>query len=445
MSSTPETNTQHFAQVVAELGEKVPVVAATAIFNDRGVKIVEKGAFINLALYERLMQHNLSLPIGDSVRCSEVISPAAIHLCAHETLNEIAFFGRMAPDTKSRNVLLDSVSKVTLPEPIAFQLTIAQKVRPEIFRTLIRTALTAAWLAKTPLLSRFDMGMAATAGLLHDIGMLHIDPVLLQPEHQLDRNQRRQLYSHPLVSTALIDRHHQYPKEVIRAVREHHEYMDGSGYPQNLAGDEISPLGRMLSLATVVAAMFAPGRSSPELRLSVLLRMNTHRYDNTLSQQVIGLMRPATEGSSGGLTLNDDPVQSLLNIDAALKRWPASLSGDASVSLARRNEITRLGDHVAQIHRALASVGATTEQLALLGSDAIDEHLQLEMSLLAREAAWQLRTLARQTRRRFKMGQGEDFPSALQDWLSTVDTLVTHIARVEPTGASLTSPTHLAS
>lgn len=444
MSSPPEAHPQHFTQVVAALGEKLPVVAATAIFNDRGVKVVEKGASINLALYERLAQHKLSLPIEDSVRCAELISAAAIHLCAHETLNEITFFGRMAPDAKSRNVLLDAVSKVPLPEPIAFQLTIAQKVRPEIFRTLIRTALTAAWLAKTPLLSRFDVGMAATAGLLHDIGMLHIDPVLLQPDHQLDRNQRRQLYSHPLVSTVLIDRHHQYPKEVIRAVREHHEYLDGSGYPKNLTGHEISPLGRMLSLATVVAAMFSPGRSSPELRLSVLLRMNTHRYDNTLSQQVIGLLRPATEGASGGLALVDDPVKLLVDIDAALKRWPDGLSGDASVSQARRSEISRLGDHVAQIHRALASVGATPEQLALLGSEVIDDHLQLEMSLLAREAAWQLRTLARQTRRRWKMGPGEHFPSALQDWLHAVDTLVTNIAGVEPTGAPLASPTPLA-
>ena len=227
-------------------------------------------------------------------------------------------------------------------------------------------------------------------------------------------------------------------------MREHHEYMDGSGYPQNLAGDEISPLGRMLSLATVVAAMFAPGRSSPELRLSVLLRMNTHRYDNTLAQQVMGLLRPATEGSPVTLTLNDDPVQSLLNIDAALKRWPASLSEDAGLSPARRTEITRLGNHMAQIHRVLASVGGTTEQLALLGSDAMGEHLQLEMSLLAREAAWQLRTLARQTRRRFKMGQRENFPSVLQDWLNAVDTLVAHIARADSPGPSLSSPTHLA-
>lgn len=440
MNSTPGAHSQHFTQVVAELGEKVPVVAATAIFNDRGVKVVEKGASINLALYERLAQHKLSLPIEDSVRSAEVVSAAAIHLCAHETMNEIAFFGRMAPDAKSRNILLDAVSNVSLPEPIAFQLTIAQKVRPEIFRNLVRTALTAAWLAKTPLLSRFDMGMAATAGLLHDLGMLHIDPILLQPAHQLDRNQRRQLYSHPLVSTALLDQYHQYPKEVIRAVREHHEYLDGSGYPQNLAGDEISPLGRMLSLATVVAAMFSPGRSVPELRLSVLLRMNTHRYDNTLSQQIISLLRPAAEGTPGGVALVDDPVQLLVDIDAALKRWPDSLSGDTNVSQARRNEIKRLGAHVAQIHRALASVGATPEQLALLGSDAIDDHLQLEMSLLAREAAWQLRTLARQTRRRWKTGPGEDFPPSLQDWLHAVDTLVTHIAGVEPTGAPAASP-----
>lgn len=440
MHNTPETDSQHFTHVVAELGEKLPVVAAAAIFNDKGVKIIEKGAAINLALYERLTQHKLRLPIEESVSSAEVMTAETIRLCAQETMDHIAFFGRMAPDPKSRNLLLDALCKAPMPEPIAFQLTIAQKVRPEIFRQLIRTALTAAWLAKTPLLSRFDVNMAAVAGLLHDIGMLHIDPVLLQPAHQLQREQRRQLYSHPLVSTALIERHHQYPKEVIRAVREHHEYLDGSGYPQNLAGDEISPLGRILSLASVVAAMFSPGRLAPELRLSVLLRMNTHRYDSALSQQIISLLRPEADDSLDALVLLDEPATLLVEIDTALKRWPHHLSQDASISQARRDEVRRLGEHVAQINRSLANVGATPDQLALLGNAATDDKLQREMSLLTREAGWQLRTLARQTRRRWKIGPGENYPQSLQDWLHTVDTLVTHIAGVEPTGASATRP-----
>lgn len=431
MHPQQETQPEHFTQAVAELGEKQPVVASIAIFNDKGVKVVEKGTAINLALYQRLTQHRLALPIENSVRSAPIITTEVLRLSAHEALQSIAFFARMVPDLHTRNLLVDAVSTVPLPDPIAFQLTIAHQVRPEIFQHLIRTALTSAWLSKTPLLNRFDTRMAATAGLLHDIGMLHIDPVVLQPTQRLNREQRRQLYSHPLVSTTLLERQHQYPKEVIRAVREHHEYLDGSGYPQNLVGDQISQMGKMLSLASVVAAMFSPGRLSAELRLSVLLRMNTHRYDSTLSQQVISLLRPEADTMLDGQALLDDPAQLLGEMDTTLKRWPAYLADDATVSPARRTVVTRLGDHVAQIHRALANVGATPDQLVLLGSAAGDTHLLREMSLLAREAGWQLRTLARQTRRRWKTSADEALPAPLQTWLDAVDTLVGPLVGVE--------------
>ena len=54
----------------------------------------------------------------------------------------------------------------------------------------------------------------------------------------------------------LLARFRDYPKEAVRAVLEHHELLDGSGYPRGLVGDAISPLGRLLSLAEVVTAMF---------------------------------------------------------------------------------------------------------------------------------------------------------------------------------------------
>ncbi len=359
------------------------------------------------------------------------VTTETLRLSAQQILADIPFFTRMAPDDKSRQLLLDVIGSMPLPAPIAAQLTSARDKQPELYLHLVRTSLTAAWLARTPLLSRYDVQMAAVAGMLHDIGMLHVDPLLLESDKVASVEQRRQLYSHPLISIGLIEPHHQYPKEVVRAVREHHECLDGSGYPRNLMGDAISPLGKILSLAKVVAAMFASGKVAPELRLSVLLRMNTHRYDNSMSLQVIGMLQPEADVTVVGLTLLDDPVKRLLAIDDALKRWPAGLAADPQVTPARRDEVRRLGGHVAQIHRALANVGAAPEQLELLGNEVLDDALQREMTLLTREAGWQLRTLARQTRRRWNAGPGENFPDSLQTWLDNVDTVVAGISGSE--------------
>ena len=77
----------------------------------------------------------------------------------------------------------------------------------------------------------------------------------------------------------LVDRFAEYSKEIVRAIVEHHERLDGSGYPRGLAGDALSPLGRVLALAEVVTAMFDGDAPLPEQRVSLLLRINPRRYD----------------------------------------------------------------------------------------------------------------------------------------------------------------------
>ncbi len=424
-------NEQYFTQAVAELGEKQPVIANCAIFNANGLKIADKGTTINLGLYERLMQHKLSAPIENCVSSKNSVSGETLRVSAEAILNAIPFFARMAPDSKSRNLLLDAIEAIPLPTPIAFQLTIARDVYPKIYLQLIRTALTAGWLTKTPVLSRFDVNIACAAGMLHDIGMLHVDPLFLSRQHTLSSDQQRQLYSHPLVSTMLIERHHQYPKEVVRAVREHHEYMDGSGYPRHLVGDAISPLGKLLSLAKVVAAMFAPDRDAPELRLSVLLRMNTDRYDNTLALQIIGLLQSPADRMTIKLEHLAEPMQLLLDIDEALGQGSAELAKNSNCSAARREGLELIAVQLQKTQRAMAEVGAAPEQLAYLGSETLDTNLLNEMTLITREAGWQLRTAARQTRIRWRAVSGETYPTALQAWLDCVDAVIAKIGGFE--------------
>lgn len=420
---------KHFTQAVAQMGEHQDVVASKAIFNTQGLKVVDKGVAINLGLYDRLMQHKLAAPLEDSVVSVNSVTGDSLKRTAASIMDEVPFFGRLAPEGPVRKLTLNIVETVPLPEAMAFQLTVARDVRPEIYMNLVRTALVAIWLVnKAPLVARYDLSMAASAGLLHDIGMLHVDPVLLQPAHRLNREQRRQLYSHPLLSTTLVERHHQYPREVVRAVSEHQEYLDGSGYPRNLAGDAISAMGRVVCLAQVVAAMFAPGRSAPEMQLSVLLRLNPHRYDAEMSARILTMVQPQLDVLSAAVVLLDDPVSLLGEIDAILAQLPLGLQAGAALTPARSAGMALVAEHGTKLRRALAGVGAVPDQLAQLGDAVQDETVLTELTLLAREASWQLRTLGREARRRWRNAPDETYPAPMQQWLDRIDALVAAVA-----------------
>jgi HD-GYP domain-containing protein (c-di-GMP phosphodiesterase class II) len=419
-----DVNPHHFTKAVTELGDKCPVVTTEAIFNDRGVKILEKGVSVNANLYERLIAHKLPVPIEQSVSSTATITGTVLRARAEQVMQEVPFFERIGADPKHRSLLLDSLEKLTLPEPMAFQLLLANEVRPALFRHSVQMALFAAWMSLTPVVSRYDLGVAAAAGLLHDVGMLHLDPLLLNPEDAITREQRRQLYSHPLVSAVLIERHHEYPRELLRAVNEHHEFLDGSGYPRNLQGDAIGQLGRILSLGELVTAMLESGRDAPEMRLWVQLRMNKHRYDAALVAQVQQHLRPQSELTGEGLELLADPVGRLQEINATVSDWPAPALQALPLSDARREGMAAVQVQAGQLRRTLAAVGVADLQLAQLGGETLDDVLRLELSLLAQEALWQLRALVRQTRRRWRLGEDAAYPGLLQIWLDRADALV---------------------
>ncbi len=426
---------RHFARAATELGESHPVVTHTAIFNAQGIKLVEKGVAVDRSLYERLTRHPLRAPLHQCLGSEPAITGAQVRDAAQQLCAQDPLYGAMLNEPKLRGALFDELSLIALPAPISFQLTLMHETQPEHWQHALRSAVTAAWLGARQGASRHDMRQLATAGLLHDLGMLHLDPALLQPEVALGPELRRQLYSHALVTDLLLEPHLDYPKALRRAVLEHHEAMDGSGYPRHLSAERISPWGRILGLTELVTAIGAHGKPAPGLQLSLILRMNGRRYDPLLVREVMQLLNRA--GSQPAAVAPGAPLDVLATVGRLLKRWPSGeqamqQAGDderATLVGLRSAALDRVRGLCDQIERVLASTGVLDPQLALLaaGADATGQAeaplADPELAMIAREACWQLRAASREALNRWQLGPQETVPGWLQTWLDEVDVL----------------------
>lgn len=418
----------NFQEAVQQLVDGRPPTAVNAIYSSQGIKLIERGVKVDPRLYERLMRHQLAAPLEDALQAQDSINGKALRNAAENLIERRPVLAVLLRHGSHQAALLDALEAIPLPAPVAFQLSVARDVHPALFQYAVCTALLAGWLVQRPGLLRYDLVMPMAAGLLQDLGMMHIDHALLQPQGDLTSEQRRQLYSHPLVSALLLERHHEYPRELIRAVREHHELLDGSGYPAHLAGDRISPWGRVVSLAQVMSALLRPGRALSALRLSLLLRTNRHQFDPALGDRVLNALRGlASENALGSVTglaalePAASPVGQLIAFDRTLAAWPATLASTAAATPARVQGMAAIGRQCEQMRRLLADVGASGDQLQMLGDDDQDPDLMNELSLIAQEMAWQLRTLARNASRRWAPAAGEALPAALAAWVGEVE------------------------
>lgn len=92
------------------------------------------------------------------------------------------------------------------------------------------------------------------AGLLHDIGKIGVNEVVLKKEGKLSSDDLNHIKSHPRVGADILADIKQM-KDIIPGILYHHEHVDGTGYPEGLTGDEIPLIGKIISLADAFDAM----------------------------------------------------------------------------------------------------------------------------------------------------------------------------------------------
>jgi len=120
------------------------------------------------------------------------------------------------------------------------------------------------------------------AALLHDVGKIGIEDRILKKPGQLTDEEYGIIKQHPRWG-AMIMGHISQLKEIVPAIQHHHERLDGTGYPEGLAGDQIPLLARIIAVADTFDAMTTDRlyqkAMEPQFVVSKLHEWKGSRYD----------------------------------------------------------------------------------------------------------------------------------------------------------------------
>jgi putative nucleotidyltransferase with HDIG domain len=131
--------------------------------------------------------------------------------------------------------------------------------------------------------SEDDLEALEWGGLLHDIGKIGVPDAVLLKQGALTREERIMLHAHPVKGEEIIRPVQKLAPE-LPVIRHHHEWYNGSGYPDGLVGEAIPWLARILHVADSFEAMTAarPYRMNPlseEIALSELRKYSGIQFD----------------------------------------------------------------------------------------------------------------------------------------------------------------------
>lgn len=410
----------HYLRALTDMADRRAVVTQDAIYTDNGIKLVEKGARIDSRLYDRLVQHKLREPIDRHLTVENAVDVPALIAAGQDLAEQGVLPQMLAQALGSAGKLLAPLRSVSLPDPVAFKLTVMRDQRPGLFEHSLQMMMVAVFLGLKSGLSERDCVPLAAAALLHDAGVLHMDPSWMDPLNKVTGVQRKHLVAHPITSMLMLKDAGVYPRSVEIAVLEHHERMDGSGYPRGLPGAEISPMGRILLLAEVVTAFYEKYTDMPAQRLSLVLRLNHRKFPAALVAHVLPLLQEDVARDSALMPLGADAPVQIDTLAGAFEQWEQLKAALPPAARQEPGSVFAFADiRLQALQKALIEAGSHPRQQGDLLEQLQGDALGLaEVALVGREALWQLQSIVNACYRRWPQLADRASPAdaAVADW-----------------------------
>ena len=149
------------------------------------------------------------------------------------------------------------------------------------------------------------------AAAIHDLGKIHVPAEILSNPGKLTENEMGIIKTHPQIGYDIL-KEIEFAWPIAQTVYQHHERLDGSGYPRGLSGEDILIEARILSVADVVEAMssFRPYRVPPGIDAALTEIMQNKRilYDPFVVDACLACFR------DGGFEFGEKKTNMFYNI-----------------------------------------------------------------------------------------------------------------------------------
>jgi HD-GYP domain-containing protein (c-di-GMP phosphodiesterase class II) len=414
-AAAPDTVNAHYLGHVVGTGETHQVEASEDIVAGNGTKLLAKGARISADVQERLLQHKLQKPLEECVQVADGITGASLAPVAERLLDEHPLLAALCASDRARPVS-ETLGALPLTPPMRSLLTVYASHQPGRLEHAVGVAMLALGLARRLQPGEIDRHrLLAAAGLLHDVGELYIDPALLQRGRALEPEEWRHIASHPVIGERVLHGMAGGGPAMAHAVGQHHERLDGFGYPRGSSGDAFTVNGQVLAASEWLMALAERG-SAPLKRASMASRLVPGEFDRALLHAVEKAAGAADEAGAGVSTA---PLASLAptvdRIGDTLQRFrtlrPEIEAGLGATAPSSRAVLDSMLRRLVRMQASFSSTGfdVGTPSLLLAELESLgDPRVQLEVDTVVRELEWRMRELERESRQRAsRLPEGE--------------------------------------
>jgi len=397
-----------YATHLAKVNTVKDVIATEDICNQQGAILIPKGATISAKATEKIIRFKLIRPLHDTVSIDGEIG-------SNELYNAIMALIKRTPDLLSLHTQcnLDAIIKQRCQFYQKFsvlkqKLTVLSMQMTKTFENALLSSWLCTLIGLRMKLSEDDLNALFLAALTHDFGMLHIDPEILNKKGELSPEEWRQIHAHVVIGKTILEEIPGLPKATSKAVLEHHERCDGTGYPTQKDGESLGLLGQIIAMTDSVIAIystrFVKERRSL-LEIVPILQVNNEAHFYKTYDTIITILRNSNLPKSKGLSAEKIPplIQKFAN-DGQFMNAQLALVSDVIDTLdhdAKNRKLTALHNVLGLINKVVNGSGILGDSYHRWIDQVRDEELEFayreieDSTLMLKELQFHLKRLTR--------------------------------------------------
>ena len=410
MQDTSASVNTHFLQHLLKLSAEEEVKVTEDVYSAGGVKLIGKGTRMSEGLYDRIVTHKLMKPLEGSISVGDPVTPHALTVTAEMLLDSSPSLAELLSRGAPEGGALGVVRRASFSEQAGSLLKVHESRLPKSLSHGVLVGLLSMGMMK-----RLRPGDAVAldhlivASIFHDIGELYIDPALhAERKAPLTTEEWRQLAAHPAIGHAVLKNMHGIAPTVAELVLEHHERLDGGGYPQGRDRSRISETGHVLAVAEALS-QFVGRYEEPFAYAEIALKIMPGEF----SQAIIDVVAACREELRAAHLLKTE-----IDAQEGIVRSPADYQADmtglftkigkivealavleqAPRSPALSQVLSECQQRFERIARAISSTGLDIALHGVEWSEASSDEMKqirLEFDATLSEVRWRLVELSR--------------------------------------------------
>jgi HD-GYP domain-containing protein (c-di-GMP phosphodiesterase class II) len=198
------------------------------------------------------------------------------------------------PDSNLLSLMVDDLQEqIDLSSNVLLNLTQIKFFDNYLYSHVVNVSMLALIIGRQFKLNSDEMRDLGITALLHDYGMVKLDHAVYDHNRRLNRTEWEQVKRHPEYGVEMLQNAEQISPKILKGILEHHERLDGSGYPHQKRGSELGMFGKIIAVADVYDACISKRKYrdpfTPQIALKNLLS-ESKLYDLEIMKAFVAAM-----------------------------------------------------------------------------------------------------------------------------------------------------------